>query len=319
MQSDSVVTIAGGVGAAKFLRGLALHRGGAFRDDTAIVNVADDFVLHGLRICPDLDTVTYTLAGLVNPETGWGRAGETWTVKEELERLGGQTWFSLGDRDLAVHLYRTQRTADGAGLAQITSEVTAALGLRTTVLPASEHAIQTMVAVEGEGEISFQDYFVARRHSVAVDAVRFAGADTSSPAPGVLDAIANAHSIVIAPSNPIVSIGPVLAVPGIREALVSRRQHVGAISPIVGGKALKGPADRMLVELGHEPTALGVAHMYQPFASSLVIDEIDAALAEPIRELGMTCVFTDTIMSEPDVAAALAATTLATIQGRRST
>lgn len=319
MQPDSVVTIAGGVGAAKFLRGLSLHRAGAFADDVAIVNVADDFVLHGLRICPDLDTVTYTLAGLVNPETGWGRAGETWTVKDELERLGGQTWFSLGDRDLALHMYRTQRTAEGAGLAQITSEVTAALGLLTTVLPASEHTIQTMVVVEGEGEISFQDYFVGRRHSVAVESVRFAGAESSSPGPGVLDAIANADSIVIAPSNPIVSIGPVLAVPGIREALVANRQQVGAISPIVGGKALKGPADRMLVELGHEPTALGVARMYKPFASSLVIDEVDADLAEPIRELGMTCVVTDTIMSEPDVAAALAATTLETIRGRRST
>ncbi|MCP3937158.1 MAG: 2-phospho-L-lactate transferase [Actinomycetia bacterium] len=311
-----MVTIAGGVGAAKFLRGLAAARADAARGDVAVVNVADDFSLHGLRICPDLDTVSYTLAGLVNPQTGWGRADETWTTRNELERLGGQTWFGLGDKDLALHLYRTQRTADGAGLAQITREITASLDITMNIVPATEAPVETKVSVVGEGEISFQEYFVGRRHDVAVDAVRFSGAADARPAPGVLEAIGDATCVVVAPSNPIVSIGPVLAIPGIREALTERRDVVVAISPIVGGKALKGPADRMLTELGHESTASGVAELYAEFASALVVDTVDASQASDIERLGLECIVTDTIMSDVDVAAALATTTIETISNR---
>lgn len=318
MNSESVVTIAGGVGAAKFLRGLSLFRGSAFADDTAVVNVADDFELHGLRICPDLDTVTYTLSGRVNPDTGWGRADETWTTKSELESLGGQTWFSLGDKDLAVHLYRTQRTSEGASLAQITAELADSLGARTRIVPATEASVKTMIHIVGEGETSFQDYFVGRRHSVEVESVRFDGVEHARPADGVMEALEHSGCIVIAPSNPIVSIGPVMAVEQIGKTVTALRDKVVAVSPIVGGRALKGPADRMLTELGHEPTVVGIARLYREFASTLVIDEADADSARSIEDLGVRCVITNTVMTEPAIAASLAETTVAAILDRRT-
>ena len=309
-KTSSIVTIAGGVGAAKFLRGLVAARGEQAAHDAAIVNVADDFHLHGLAISPDLDTCMYTLAGDVNPQTGWGRVGETWTVMDELAALGGDTWFRLGDRDLAVHLYRTQRRSHGASLTEITAELCRSLGVGIQLLPVTDDPIETRVVVEGEGEIGFQDYFVGRQHSVAVESLRFAGADTAAPTPETLDAIGTATTVIIAPSNPLVSVGPVLAVPGVRDALVARRERTAAVSPIVGGKALKGPADRMLRELGHEASAVGVARMYRDIASVLVIDHADAALATDIEALGMRCVVTDTIMATVDVAAELATTTI---------
>lgn len=302
--SDDIVTIAGGVGAAKFLRGLVeVHDPVSC---TAIVNIADDFVMHGLQISPDLDTVTYTLSDEVNPETGWGRRNESWTTMTELERLGGDTWFRLGDRDLAIHLFRTQRLSGGALLSQVTSDICSALAILTTILPVTNDPVATKIVLPDGTEIDFQDYFVARRHDVELAGVRFAGADDATPAPGVLDAIANASKVIVAPSNPIVSIGPVLAVPGVVEALTERREAVTAVSPIVGGKALKGPAARMLGELGHDVSVVGVARMYSSFCSTLVIDNTDAELAPAVEAVGMRCVVTDTIMSNTERASVLA-------------
>jgi LPPG:FO 2-phospho-L-lactate transferase len=307
-----ITVLCGGVGAARFLVGLVQVVDPA--EVTAIVNTGDDTVLHGLAISPDLDTVTYTLAGAIDPERGWGLAGETWAAMTALARYeavrpegstAGGTWFSLGDRDLATHLYRTHRLTEGASLSAVTAEMARAWGLGVRILPMTDDPVLTMVAV-AEGEIGFQEYFVGRRHSVPITGVRFAGVDAARPAAGVLGAIADADIVVIAPSNPVVSIGPLLAVPGVREALIGRRPQVVAISPIVGGRALKGPADRMLGELGVPVSAAGVARWYRDLAGTLVIDTVDAALGPEVEALGLRCVVTDTVMSEPGVAAALA-------------
>lgn len=309
MTPPRVCALAGGVGAAKMLRGLI--RVVDPSTVTAIVNTADDIVLHGLHVSPDLDTITYTLAEAVNPETGWGLVGETWEAMTALERYNGETWFRLGDRDLATHLYRTQRLHEGAGLCEVTAEITAAWDLRLRLLPVTEDRLETRVTVEGEGEIGFQEYFVGRRHNVTVTDVRFAGAEVATPGPGVLDAIASADALLVCPSNPIVSIGPSLAVPGVREAWTARRAVSVAVSPIVGGVALKGPADRMLRELGHDASVVGVARLYRHFASVLVIDEADADLAGAVEDAGMRCVVTPTVMRSADDAAALALVALA--------
>lgn len=301
---SKTVVMSGGVGAAKFLRGLSQVR--PPDSITAIINVADDFRLHGLAISPDIDTVTYTLAQQVNPETGWGQKGESWRVMSELERYKGQTWFSLGDLDLALHLYRTQRLSEGVTLDKVTREVSAAWEIKVNLLPVTNHLVRTRLAVEGEGDIDFQDYFVARQHGVAINAVRFDGAIDATPAPGVLEAINEASHIVIAPSNPIVSIGPILAIPGIREALVQNRERVVAVSPIIAGLALKGPAARMLYELGHEPSALGVAALYQSFSSALLIDTADKHLSTKISSLEIKAVAANTVMSDISKAAQVA-------------
>ena len=314
-----ITVLAGGVGAARLLRGMV--RAVPASDVTAIVNTADDVVLHGLHVSPDLDTVTYTLAEAGNPETGWGLAGETWQAMDALERLGGHAWFRLGDRDLGTHLHRTGRLADGAGLATVTAEIAAAWGLELTLLPMTEDRVATMVTLarcdeareesseqtseQASREVGFQEYFVRLGHSVAVESVRFDGAQESLPGPGVLDALADADVVVIAPSNPIVSIGPLLAVPGIAEALRSRRADTVAVSPIVAGVALKGPADRLMRELGHEASVVGVARIYRDLAATLVVDTADAGLADAVEAEGMACVVTDTIMSSPEVAADL--------------
>lgn len=304
----SVVTLAGGVGAAKLLTGMV--RAHPPDDLLAVVNTADDTVLHGLHVSPDLDTVVYTLAGAVNPETGWGLAGETWQAMDALDRYGGITWFRLGDRDLATHLYRTHRLGQGADLATVTAETAAAWGLELAVAPVTNDRIETRVTTADEGEIGFQDYFVRRRHDVAVTAVRVAGTESARPAPGVLEALAAAHTIVIAPSNPIVSIGPILGVPGVREAVVARRDEVVAVSPIVGGAALKGPADRLMRELGHECSVVGVARLYRDVAATLVIDEVDAHLAADVEAVGVACVVAPTVMHDIASATALARTVL---------
>ncbi len=317
--APTVVTIAGGVGAARFLRGLV--QAVPPSRCTAIVNVADDVVLHGLAISPDLDTVVYTLAGEIDPERGWGLRGETWQAMQTVRRYGGIDWFNLGDRDLGTHLFRTQRLRDGAPLSTVTAEIAAAWGLALRVLPVSDDRVETRVTLrDGDDEVSagtevnFQEYFVKRRHDVAVSAVRFVGADAATPAPGVLDAIAAADVVVIAPSNPLVSIGPVLAVPGVREALVARRDRCVAVSPIIGGAAVKGPADRMLVELGHESSVVGVARLYRELAAVLVVDEADRALAPAVEATGMRCTVTETMMRTPEIAQALAATTVASVR-----
>ncbi len=313
-----ITVLAGGVGAARFLTGLVQVIDPA--QITVIVNTGDDVEMHGLWICPDLDTVTYTLAGAVNPSTGWGLVDETWSAMGALPRYrahapagstAGTTWFSLGDKDIALHLYRTRRLDEGAALSAVAAEVAAAWGLRLRLLPMTDDRVQTKVTIPGEGEVGFQDYFVGRQHAVPVSALRFAGAADSLPADGVIEAIADAETVVIAPSNPLVSIGPIRAVPGIESALSDARERVVAISPIVGGAALKGPADRMLETLGHDVSVVGVARLYAPIISTLVVDTVDADLAAAVEAEGVQCVVTPTVMSTPTVAAALARSVLA--------
>jgi LPPG:FO 2-phospho-L-lactate transferase len=305
-----IAALAGGVGAARMLNGLtAVVPPEAI---TAIVNTGDDTVLHGLHISPDLDTVTYTLAGKINPETGWGLEGETWSAMAELRAYSGDRlgWFNLGDRDLGTHLYRTTRLAEGARLSTVTAEVAARWGLALRILPMSDDRIETRIVVAdgtpGGQEVGFQEYFVRARHSVPVRAVRFDGIEQAGPAPGVVEALAAADTLVICPSNPIVSIGPVLAVPGIAAAVQARRDDTVAVSPIIAGRALKGPADRMLTELGGEASVVGVARMWAPFAATLVIDEADRDRAGEVEAAGMRAVVGPTIMSGPPEAAALA-------------
>jgi LPPG:FO 2-phospho-L-lactate transferase len=301
------------------LRGLAAVVGQ--QAITAIVNTGDDTVLHGLYICPDIDTVTYTLGGVANPATGWGLAGETWTVMDALGYFQGAglplTWFNLGDRDLATHLFRTGRLASGATLSQVTAGTARRFGVLARLLPMSDDRVETRVTVElgpeetrfggpGVVEVGFQEYFVGLRHDVEVKAVRFVGAEQAVPAPGALEAIDEAEILVICPSNPIVSIGPLMAVPGMAQAVARRRESTVAVSPIVAGKALKGPADRMLVELGHEPSVVGVAELWASLAGALVVDEADADLAPEVEARGMRCVVAPTVMSGPVEAANLA-------------
>jgi len=300
----NVAVLCGGVGAARFLNGLVeVVKPSAV---TAVVNVADDVTLHGLRISPDIDTIVYTLAGAHSVERGWGLDGETWQAMEMLGRYGGQDWFSLGDRDLGTHLFRTDELRKGRSLSEVTAEMARAWGLELNLLPVTDDRLRTMVTTVDEGEIGFQEYFVRRRHEVAVTAVRFDGAAEARPAPGVLEALSTSDVVVIAPSNPVVSIDPILAVPGVRAALGTRSDSVVAISPIVGGKALKGPADRLLVELGRQASVEAVGQWYTDVASILVIDEVDAEHVEKLEGRGMKVVVTDTIMARPGVAAALA-------------
>jgi len=309
--SGTVTTLAGGVGAARMLRGLQAVV--PPRDLTAIVNVADDTELHGLHISPDLDTVTYTLAEAINPTTGWGLIDETWHAMDALERYGDLAWFRLGDKDLATHLFRTHRLREGATLSAVTAEIAAAWKLALRIIPVTDDRLATKVTLATDGsagaagtEIGFQEYFVKHQHSLAISDVRFEGAEKARPAPGVLQAISDADAVVIAPSNPIVSIGPLLAVPGIREAITARRDTTVAVSPIIGGAALKGPADRMLRELGLESSVVGVAHFYREIASVLVIDDVDRDLAAAVEAEGLRCVVAPTIMSGLTEAANLA-------------
>ncbi len=303
-----LVALAGGVGAARLLSGLVEVVDPASL--VAVVNTGDDTEIHGLHVSPDLDTVLYTLAGRANPETGWGLRGESWRVMEALDELGGDTWFRLGDTDLATHLFRTGRLRDGATLSEVTAEIAGRLGANVRLLPASDDELRTRVRLLEDGrpgeEVAFQDYFVRLRHQVPVSAVRFAGADTARPAPGVLEALASAERILVCPSNPIVSIGPILALAEIRELLYRRREDVVAVSPIVAGSALKGPADRMLRELGHEASVVGVARIYREVAATLVVDQADALSEDEVQALGMRCIVTPTVMSTPERARHLA-------------
>ena len=303
-----IAVLAGGVGAARLLRGLVRVVDPA--DVIVVANTGDDLVLHGLHISPDLDTITYTLAGAGNPETGWGLAGETWQAMDALDRYGGPSWFRLGDRDLGTHLFRTGRLSEGAGLAGVTAEIAAAWELGFRLLPATEDHLRTMVTLADGGEVGFQEYFVGLRHDVPVSGIRFDGADDALPGPGVLEAITTAEAVVVAPSNPLVSIAPILAVPGIADVLKERRTTNVAVSPIVGGSALKGPADRMLTEMGHESSVVGVARLYRDLVGTLVIDNVDADLAGGVEAEGVRCVVTDTVMRTVDVAAALAKTAI---------
>jgi len=312
---DVHVVLAGGVGAARYLIGATEAFPPA--DTTAIVNVGDDIVMHGLNISPDLDTCTYTLAGAIDPTRGWGLVDETWQAMETLAGYDGESWFALGDRDLGTHLHRTDRLASGASLTTVTAEIAARWGVGCRLLPVTDDRVSTMVTMVDGSEISFQEYFVRLGHDVEISAVRFDGVDSARPTSEVMHAITSADSLVVAPSNPIVSIGPVLAVPGVRDAVAARRNRNVAISPIIGGRALKGPADRMLAELGQESSVVGVARIYRDLASALIIDEVDRDLAPAVESEGMRAVVAPTIMSEPGVAASLARLAVAVATGER--
>lgn len=293
MSPGSVVVLAGGVGAGRFLDGLT--RVVAPERIFIIGNTADDAEIHGLHISPDLDTVTYTLSGLSDRKRGWGIRGDSFRCLEALGRLGGDTWFQLGDRDLATHLYRTQRLRQGAKLSDITTEITAALGVRSRIVPMSEDRVRTRISTP-TGELEFQTYFVKRRARDTVISVRFEGASEAKPAPGMLETIAGAEAIILCPSNPFISIGPILAIRGIREALQSKRDQVAAISPIVGGRALKGPAAAMMKSMRLRPAAVEVARLYADFVSTFVLDEVDRKQAVLVEKLGIRPVVTNTVM-----------------------
>jgi LPPG:FO 2-phospho-L-lactate transferase len=265
---------------------------------TAIVNVGDDLEFLGLQVSPDLDTVLYTLAGLLDEERGWGVRDETTNALATAERLGADSWFTLGDRDIGLHLVRTSALHSGEPLSTVTARIAAALGVETRLLPASDERVRTILATDA-GELDFQSWFVGRRHTDPVLGVRFDGAEAASPAPGVLEALAAADRIVIAPSNPFVSIDPILAVPGIRAAVAVRRADAAAVSPIVGGRALRGPLAEMLSGLGHEPSALGVARLYAELVSTFVVDLADGELAPAIEALGLRAVVVPTVMVDP--------------------
>jgi LPPG:FO 2-phospho-L-lactate transferase len=287
----NVVALAGGVGGSKLVDGLAE----ILPPDhlTVIVNTGDDFEHLGLTICPDLDTIIYTLAGLANPQTGWGRADETWSFLETLEALGGPTWFQLGDRDLALHHERSRRLKEGQSLTEVTRYVCRVLDISVTLLPMSDQPVRTIVIAD-EGELTFQDYFVARRCKPRVKGFRFAGVDTAIPAPGVMEALSLADLIVLCPSNPWVSLDPILSVKGIRDA-VSEKPVVG-VSPIVGGKAIKGPAAKMYTELNLQPSAYTVVEHFQDLLAGIIIDKLDQHLAPDIQALDLHVLVTNTIM-----------------------
>jgi LPPG:FO 2-phospho-L-lactate transferase len=308
--SGSVVVLAGGVGAARYLRHLlTVHPANSV---TAIVNTGDDTVFHGLHVSPDIDTVTYTVSGAIDNQRGWGLGGETWVAMENLRRYEpyeALTWFNLGDRDLATHLWRTSRLRAGATLAEVCADQALAWELGLSLLPMTNDPVATKVQTP-LGRLDFQEYFVRHQHGLDVSEITFDGIASATPAPGVLEAIAAADRIVIAPSNPLVSIGPVLAVDGIRGALAARRDDVVAISPIIGGAALKGPADRMLTTLGHASSCVGVASLYADIAATMIIDTVDASFADAVQAAGVRAVVCDSIMSEPGVGATLARATL---------
>ena len=290
-----IVVLAGGVGAARFLEGL-IHVVPQ-RKITIIGNVGDDTEIHGLHISPDLDIVTYTLAGFVDSTKGWGFRGDTFECQRVLEQYGYETWFNLGDRDLATHIYRTEQLRKGRELLEITQQLTRRLGLRIKLLPATNDPMQTHVLTD-KGWIHFQEYMVKRKTHLQVQKVKFKGAQTARPARGVIDSITNATEVIVAPSNPIVSIGAILAIPGIRSALRQTRQKVVGISPIIGGKTVKGPADKLMKACGIRPSALGVAECYKDFLDTLIIDRVDQRLAKAIERLEIKPVITDTLMKD---------------------
>jgi LPPG:FO 2-phospho-L-lactate transferase len=293
MTSRKIAALAGGVGASKLL--LGLYHEMDPRDLTIIVNTGDDIVLHGLKISPDLDIVTYTLAGVIDPKKGWGFRNETFHALKRLAVFGRENWFNLGDRDLATHIHRTAMLAEGKSLTEAAENIRAALRVKARILPMANEPVPTLID-SSEGPLHFQEYLVKRRAEPVVRGIQFQGVSAAQPAPGVLEAIREADRILICPSNPLISIGPILAVPGIREALRARKRDVIAVCPIVGGKSLKGPSDKMLAQLGHEPSALGVAKLYADFTGTFVLDSLDAHHADAIRALDMTPLAIPTVM-----------------------
>ena len=302
-----VVALAGGVGGAKLAAGLqdVLPAG----DLTVVVNTADDFDLWGLHICPDLDTVMYTLAGIANPETGWGIAGESFETLNMLARYGEDTWFRLGDRDLATHTLRTHHLRSGGTLTEVTTALAASLGVQSVVLPMSDDPVSTVLDTP-EGRLEFQEYFVRRGQRDEVLGVELRGIEDARVSGEVLAAISGADAIVLCPSNPVVSVGPILGLPGMKEALALSRAPKVAVSPIVGGRALKGPADKMLLSLGHEVSATGVAAMYAGLVDGMVVDTVDRDERDGIEAIGMRVLVTEAVMRDAEDRVRLALETL---------
>jgi LPPG:FO 2-phospho-L-lactate transferase len=298
-----LTALAGGTGAAKLLRGLARIMDP--RELTVIVNTGDDAEIWGLHISPDLDTVSYTLGGVIDEQKGWGLTGETFHALEQMARFGEPVWFNLGDRDLATHLHRTRLLREGRTLTEVTRSIAAALGVTATVLPMSDQPVRTRI-LGPDGWLTFQEYFVREKAQVEVRAVDYAGAAASVPAPGVLEAIASAQAVLVCPSNPITSVGPILAVPGLVEALGTTRANVVAVSPIVGGAAVSGPAGRLMASAGLPVSAAGVARAYAAWLDRLVFDEQDRALADEIQVLGVAPVPAPTMMSSREAEITLA-------------
>jgi LPPG:FO 2-phospho-L-lactate transferase len=308
-----IVVLCGGVGAAKLLQGLV--KVVAPNSVTAIVNTGDDLSLHGLHICPDIDTVIYTLGNEINPDTGWGLRDEGWRAMDMVAMYGGIDWFRLGDRDIGTHLFRTQRLSEGATLSEVTREIAAKWGVGVNVIPMSNDPVRTIVTTVRGEDLNFQDYFVRLAHDVEIASIKFQGHETAHPAPELISEILEADIILVAPSNPLVSIAPILSIAGIRDVLQKRRKDVIAISGIIGGKALKGPAGRLLNELGYEASAAAVAEIYKDIAGTFVIDDVDKHERKRIQELGLNCIITDTVMTNSTKAADLCRTTFEEIAG----
>jgi LPPG:FO 2-phospho-L-lactate transferase len=307
--AGTVVALAGGVGGAKLADGLARLLGERL---SVIVNTGDDFTHLGLHVSPDLDTVMYTLAGIANPKTGWGIAAETWNFMAQIERLGGPAWFRLGDRDLATHVFRTERLAAGETLSAVTGELCRSLGVAAALLPMSDDPVRTMIRSDG-GELPFQDYFVRLACAVPVRGIRYEGAESAriNPALAALSGQPGLGAIIICPSNPYLSVDPILAVPGMREWLRGQGRPIVAVSPIVGGAAIKGPAAKIMAELGAAASAVGIARHYRGLVDGLVIDEADAGLAGEIAAEGMAVQVARSVMSDTEDRVALARVCLA--------
>jgi LPPG:FO 2-phospho-L-lactate transferase len=304
--------LAGGVGAARFLRGLVQRVDE--RRVRVIVNTGDDEEFYGLHVSPDVDTIVYTLAGLANPTHGWGLRNETFNTLAALERFYGRAWFALGDRDFATHLYRTQRMRDGIPLHRVTAEIAARLGVKASVIPMSNDRVRTFVKLRGRPDpLAFQEYLVHRRARGAIERIELRGIEAATPVPAAIEAIESSAAIILAPSNPFVSLGPILGLAPIREALRAVKNRVAAISPIVGGRTIKGPADKMMRGLGHEVSPLGVARLYADCVGLLVLDNADRRRVASIEKLGMRAIAADTIMTTPARAARLADVVMAAL------
>ena len=307
-----ITVLAGGVGAAKFLDGLA--RVLPPESITVIANTGDDARFHGLHVSPDIDTVVYTLAGLVDRERGWGVAGDTFECLGALRRLGQESWFHLGDRDLAMHLYRTRRLREGATLYEVTKEICDVLAVRCRILPMTNHSAPTRLRTQN-GLLDFQEYFVKLRQEPEVLEMDLSQAAASAPAPGVLEAIGSSEAIILAPSNPFLSIGPIPAIPGVRQALRETSAVIAAVTPIIGGRALKGPADKNLKSLGFAASAASVAELYRDFLDMFILDLQDERLKGEIESKGMQAMVTQTVMHSPESRQRLAGEVLKAVQG----
>lgn len=303
--------LAGGVGASRFLQGLCQVVDPA--QVTVISNTGDDVEMFGLHVSPDTDIVLYALAGAVNPETGWGLTGDTFAVVDQLQRFGYERWFNLGDKDLAMAIHRTRLIHEGVPMHDIVAGLARAWGLACPVLPMSNDPVRTMITGP-EGELAFQEYMVRLRTEVDVKSIRFAGIESARPAPGVVESLRDASVVFLAPSNPFVSVGPILAVAGVREALHTTAATRVAISPIIAGQVVKGPAAKMMTTMGYEVSALGVAKIYDGLIDVFVIDEQDRALAPEVERLGLRCFVTDTMMTSMERKAELARDILASLE-----